>query len=275
LRHQAYSVVPFLFIWLFLIMKSKKKAFLHLCLLSTILLVIVSPWHIYHSVRQGRIVILPPPYKRDAVKEKLLLSKSELEKFVWPPGGYERYLVVTGKIKGKEYQEYVAAVLRMQKIRQTKSYWQRFKHLYALSSSVWPPVIFFNAPIFFLSLLGMIISWKYWRKTLFLILLLISWIIIPLWVISFARYTHPTRPYLMVFAAYAGVWIYEKIKKHRNDNKYGAVLKTGIKFVKNKIRNSNAPFPHSLRKFMVHLFQKVIFSMLHLSFLVSRIVVKK
>jgi len=174
----------------------------------------IAPWHIYHSIRQKRLVLHPA---LGGTPSQRALSKSELEKFIWPPGGYNAYLKQVEECRARREREAVTKVQWKDKPRPIKQCWSRFKAMYRLGSPIWPPAIVFNIPIFFLGLIGMIISWKNWQKTTLFIFLIISWTILHILFVSRARYSHPVRPYLMMFAAYVVVWGYEKIRRTGRD----------------------------------------------------------
>jgi 4-amino-4-deoxy-L-arabinose transferase-like glycosyltransferase len=85
------------------------------------------------------------------------------------------------------------------------------------ASSPWKELIYSLSygTILFLSLPGIVLSLKQWRKFFLIYLLLLYFTVsyIPFAVVS--RYRKPVDPYLIMFGIYGVIYLYEKLQQHR------------------------------------------------------------
>jgi len=212
IRAEIYFLLFFLFIWFLITNKSIKRAILHCIITILFFIIIVSPWNAYHSIKQQRLIIFHPALY--ASKAKLLLSKAEQEKFIWPPGGYKIYLKqLTSRQQIQTYEPTLKDKLLNFFRRSAFEHWKSIQEMYIQKSH---PIIsyFFDFPLYLLFLLGISIGLKFYAKeTLLFLIVIISWTL-PHFLtgISMFRYSFPVLPYIYIFSSNSIEWIYNRLR---------------------------------------------------------------
>ncbi|MCX5695002.1 MAG: glycosyltransferase family 39 protein [Candidatus Omnitrophica bacterium] len=224
-RSLAYGILPIIFIWLYVNIKSKKKAFISVCLISLMVMLLITPWVARNFIRHHGLLITSTEggltfylannpevlikgggdtYMPDNFT-KGTESMPEIEK--------DRYFLKKGIEFVKTYPRMYIRLVLERFIR----FWRFYPHITGAIDSHKPIhliIMFFtDTPLILLGFFGLI---AYFRddkeRAVLLALLFLYFTIIAMLIYSCIRYRAPLLPLLIILSSF---FIVSKLKKLR------------------------------------------------------------